>query len=243
MKHILITGCGFLGEHLLQNKNYSFAIVDKNEIGVETSFHKYKIDLANINDVEKIIQTEAPDYVIHTAANKYIDKCEQDILTSIDDNIVATSNLVKLKHKYGYGLVFISTDKAVEPESIYGYEKMLCERLVVQNNGVIIRLVNLMGSTGSVLPIWNKLISEKKPIVVRGKDTTRWMMSVEEACRIIFDSLDSKGEIIVPKEIQNVNIYDLAKTLTNNIILEDSVKAFEKSSEKLYWENEKIQYK
>lgn len=237
--HILIVGYGYLGRHLTNNKKYTFATLDKNEVNSE--FNNYQIDASNLSQLEKVIKKEKPDVVIDTAANKYVDKCEQDINSSISDNITSIQNLVALKNKYNFKLIYVSTDKAVNPANIYGCEKRIAEKLVLQYGGTIVRLVNIINSTGSVLPIWKKLLENNQPIVVKGKHTSRYMMSVDEACEIIFKATEYNNCIIVPKKLKKVNIYKLAKTLTNrkNIKIE-KLPNFEKVEEKITWTNEKV---
>ena len=86
--------------------------------------------------------------------------------------------------------------------------------------------------------MWSSLIREGKPVHVRGKDTYRWMINPEECCRVLIEAMNYKGVTIVPKNIEHINIYELAKTLTDNIILEKGVNSFEKTDEKLCWDNE-----
>lgn len=237
--HILIMGCGYLGSYLLKNETYSFSTLDKNKLTINSPYKHYEIDASDIYKLEEVIKKESPDIVIDTAANKYIDKCEENVNSSINDNIITVQNIVKLKDKYNFKLIYISTDKSVFPSSVYGAEKMIAERLVLQNNGTVVRLVNILNSTGSILPRWRDLISKNLPITVRGKRTSRYMMTVEDACDVIYKSFQCEGKIIVPKNIKKVNIYKLAKSMTNDIIVEN-LPTFEKVNEQINWNGENI---
>jgi len=240
---ILITGCGFIGSHLYKNDSNVYLFVDKKEKPDKLNLPFKQVDLADNQKLEFIILDFKPDLVIHTAANKYIDRCEANALSSFNDNLLASYNLCQLKEQYGFKLVYISTDKAVNPTSLYGQQKSICEKMVLEVGGTVVRLVNILWSTGSILPIWTELLKQGKKIEVRGKDITRKMMTIDEAVDIIYRAVDYPNTIVLPKNYIEQNIYQLALTLTSveNIILTEPL-FMEKLVEEIALPYEKVLY-
>lgn len=246
---ILITGFGTLGRELVKKQKHEYIVVDKNPetLSIETISHDNIIkrhcgNIADYNYLLNLVTQYWPiDTVIHTAANKYIDRCEDDVLSSIDDNVIAVTNLCKLKTIFGFGLIFISTDKAVNPVSVYGCEKHIGEKAVLKAGGTVVRLVNIINSTGSVLPVWERKLKNGENIQVRGVRVGRKMMSVEYAVNIIYRAMNYPGKIIIPKHYEDVNIFNLARTLTNDEKIEiTELSPFEKIEEELFLPSEDV---
>ena len=178
--------------------------------------------------VELLIKTHRPDIIYHTAALKHITFVESDHLEALKTNFVATVNIAKICIKYKIPkMVFISTDKAVEPSNIMGATKRLCEKYLqmISDNFVtnfeIVRFGNVLGSTGSVVPLFHKQINEGGPITITHPEISRYFMTIREAVELVLiSSITGKNEngVIKILEIGNpVKIKDLAKK-NDNII-------------------------
>lgn len=245
---ILITGFGTLGRELVKNKKHEYIVVDKNPevlsgemISYDNIIRRHCGNIADYDYLSGLVAQYWPDMIIHTAANKYIDRCEDDVLSSIDDNVIAVANLCKLKTIFGFGLIFISTDKAVNPVSVYGCEKHIGEKAVLKAGGTVVRLVNIINSTGSVLPIWERKLKNGENIQVRVVRVGRKMMPVEYAVNIIYRAMNYPSKIIIPKHYEDVNIFNLARTLADDEKIEiTELSPFEKIEEELFLPSEDV---
>ena len=278
-KTILITGAGgTIGSELASQiadmepkyiilSDYSeyalWTITDK----ISTKIKEEKIisillDTRDRNAVEKTFNTNKPDIVLHTAALKHVPICEQHPSDAIRTNILGTKiiaeNAIKFKTKI---MVLISTDKAVEPTNFMGASKRAAE-IYIQNldrekhstNFVTVRFGNVLGSTGSVIPLFQNQILRGGPIKVTHKDTTRFFMSVKEAVELVLISLTNslntkeRGGINVLQMGEPMKIDDLAKQLARLSgltpgkdiqIIYTGLRVGEKLHEKLFHKDEK----
>ena len=278
-KTILITGAGgTIGSELASQiadmkpkyiilSDYSeyalWTITDK----ISTKIKEEKIisillDTRDRNAVEKTFNTNKPDIVLHTAALKHVPICEQHPSDAIRTNILGTQiiakNAIKFKTKI---MVLISTDKAVEPTNFMGASKRAAE-IYIQNldrekhstNFVTVRFGNVLGSTGSVIPLFQNQILRGGPIKVTHKDTTRFFMSVKEAVELVLISLTNslntkeRGGINVLQMGEPMKIDDLAKQLARLSgltpgkdiqIIYTGLRVGEKLHEKLFHKDEK----
>ncbi len=185
--------------------------------------------LASIRDYERmdsIFQKFKPDVVYHSAAYKHVTIMENNICEAISNNVIGTYNICKLTSKYAIkNFIFVSSDKAVRPTNIMGASKRLAEKVVqsfannnVKNSDSIfstVRFGNVIGSSGSVIPIFNYQIKRGGPVTVSHPEITRYFMTIEEAALLILQSytISNGGEIFVLNMGQPVKIYDLAKKM------------------------------
>nr|ADT71687.1 sugar epimerase/dehydratase [uncultured organism] len=140
---------------------------------------------------EKVFQNYKPQIVIHAAAYKHVPLCEENIEGAVLNNIIGTKNCIDLSIKYNVcKFVLISTDKAVRPTNIMGATKRVSE-LYAQNvdskNTLItgVRFGNVLGSSGSVIPKFKKLIEQDLPLTITHPDITRYFMLIPEACQLV----------------------------------------------------------
>ncbi len=253
-KRILITGiAGSIGSELarqLHKKNKVYG-VDINETGLFNIIGELSIsgrvgDIRDEATVKEIFSDFKPQIVYHAAAYKHVTPMEWHPLEAIKANIIGTYNVVQYSKIYPVEkFVFISTDKAVQSASIMGATKRVGE-IIVKNQGkgyVVVRFANVLGSRGSVIPIWEGQINRGEDITVTDPDMTRYFMSVKEACNLVIKGgeMGKGGEIIVLDMGKPVRIKDLAQEIVDKLggkIKYIGVREGEAMQEKLMLEEE-----
>ena len=182
--------------------------------------------IADVQDRKRIFEVMdkyKPDVVYHAAAHKHVPLMEINPREAVKNNILGTRNVAEAaSHARVKSFVMVSTDKAVNPPNIMGATKRLCE-MIVQDMAtrseytkfVAVRFGNVLGSRGSVIPLFKKQISEGGPITVTHPDIVRYFMTIPEAAQLVIQagSLARGGEIFVLDMGQPVKIVDLAKNL------------------------------
>lgn len=181
--------------------------------------------IASVRDrerMEEIFEKYKPQVVFHAAAHKHVPLMETSPVEAIKNNVFGTYNLVECSDKYGIEkFIFISTDKAVNPTSIMGATKRICEMVIQAKNRTsktvfaAVRFGNVLGSHGSVIPLFKKQIEAGGPVTVTHREITRYFMLIPEAVGLILQSATfaNGGEIFVLDMGEPVKIYDLAVTL------------------------------
>jgi len=192
--------------------------------------HTIVASIANADRMDKIFQTYKPDYVFHAAAYKHVPMMENNPSESIQNNVWGTKVIADLSVKYGVKkFVMISTDKAVNPTNVMGCSKRICEiycqslnkMINEQANGkpvtqfVTTRFGNVLGSNGSVIPLFEKQIKSGGPVTVTDPKIIRFFMLIPEACKLVLEAgtHGSGGEIFVFDMGKPVKIADLAKRM------------------------------
>lgn len=185
--------------------------------------------ITNAKRIEHIFKVVRPDYVFHAAAYKHVPMMEDNPSESVHNNIYGTKIVADLSIKYGVKkFVMISTDKAVNPTNVMGCSKRICEIYVQSLNKaelegkikgntqfVTTRFGNVLGSNGSVIPLFEKQIREGGPVTVTDPDIIRYFMLIPEACKLVLEAgtKGNGGEIFVFDMGSPVKIADLAKRM------------------------------
>lgn len=178
-------------------------------------------DVCNKERMELLFSTFKPSWVFHAAAYKHVPMMEQNPMEAVRNNVEGTKNLVDLAKKYQtLKFVMVSTDKAVNPTNVMGASKRIAEIIAQQANSestqfITTRFGNVLGSNGSVIPLFKKQIEQGGPITVTDERITRFFMTIPEACQLVLEAgvMGSGGEIYVFDMGESVKIVDLAKKM------------------------------
>ena len=248
-KVVLVTGGGGsigseLCRQIIKFKPQRLVIVDIYEnnlydIEQELKFNYPKIQIdaivASVREKERLNEIFAeykPYLVFHAAAHKHVPLMETSPLEAIKNNVFGTYNVVNCADEYGVKrFILISTDKAVNPTNIMGATKRLCEMIVQAKNKVsnteyaAVRFGNVLGSNGSVVPLFKKQIAKGGPVTVTHKEITRFFMTIPEAVSLVLQAMSTAkgGEIFVLDMGEPVKIYDMAIKLIKLSGLEPNV--------------------
>ena len=198
------------------------------ELELKRKYEKLDLisEICNIREKEKLeflFNKYKPNVVFHAAAHKHVPLMEHNPEEAIKNNIFGTRNVAECADKYGVErMVLISTDKAVNPTNLMGASKRACELVIEHMNKVskgtkfmAVRFGNILGSNGSVIPIFRKLIEEGKNLTLTHKDITRYFMTIPEAAQLVIEAgaIGNGGEIFILDMGKPTKIYDLAKAM------------------------------
>jgi FlaA1/EpsC-like NDP-sugar epimerase len=219
--------------------------------------------IANIREkrrIDEIFKKYKPDIVFHTAAHKHVPLMEENPSEAIKNNIFGTQNVAECANKYyTKKFIMISTDKAVNPSNIMGVTKRISEGIIQSYNSIssitkfaAVRFGNILGSSGSVIPLFIKQIEEGGPITVTHPDVTRFFMTIYEAVQLVIQVgvMAKGGEIFVLDMGQPIKIYDLARNLIALFglipdkdieIIFTGLRPGEKLHEEILWDQERLQ--
>lgn len=234
-KNILITGgTGSFGRQIIlelmklkpntikifsrdEDKQYTL----QQELAEKPILKKIEFLIGDVRDYDRLYSVmKNVDIVFHAAALKQVPAVEKHPYEAVKTNIIGTYNIVKATVARDVKkVVAISTDKAVKPVNAMGMTKALQEKIILsddleKNNTIFscVRYGNVLGSRGSVIPVWDRKIAEKKPLPITHPEMTRFMLTLNEAIDLVFHSLRySKGGEIFVKKAPSVRIEELAK--------------------------------
>ena len=179
-------------------------------------------DVRSLNRMRKIFDVFRPQIIFHAAAYKHVPMMENNPSEAIHTNILGTKHLVDLACEYHTEkFIFISTDKAVNPTNVMGASKRIAEMYAQQKNKIgstqfiTTRFGNVLGSNGSVIPLFQKQIENGGPVTVTDERITRFFMTIPEACQLVLEafSMGEGGEIFVFDMGESIKIIELAKKM------------------------------
>jgi len=237
-QRILVTGAGgSIGSELCRQLSTFFPeeliLLDKDENSIYEidselrENHNLKIrpliaDIRNSARLNSIFERFRPDVIFHAAAHKHVPLMESNIAEAVLNNVAGTKNVAELAERWRVkSLIYISTDKAVNPTSVMGATKKIGEILIQEiaaksaTRFSCVRFGNVLGSRGSVVPLFQKQIARGGPITITHPDVIRYFMSISEAVQLIIQAgtIGNQGEIFVLNMGEPIRILDLAKDL------------------------------
>jgi FlaA1/EpsC-like NDP-sugar epimerase len=242
-KVVLVTGAaGSIGSEIVRQvlhfRPSKVVLVDQAEsplyeleLDVKTHYSLFfpllEVVVADVSDrsrMQNVFERFGPQVVFHAAAYKHVPLMEEHPYEAVRVNVGGTSNLTALSLEYGVEkFVMVSTDKAVNPTNVMGATKRVAE-LIVQSRErsggaptqfITTRFGNVLGSNGSVIPVFKKQIDQGGPLTITHRDITRYFMTISEACNLVLEAgaMGNGGEIFVFDMGQSVKIMDLAKKM------------------------------
>lgn len=253
-KTILVTGAaGSIGTELvrqiLQYKPSKIYLIDNSEAAIynfefelkqnqtKTQIHFLVTDINNHQRIAQLLTDMQPDIVYHCAAYKHVPLMEKLPYEAIRTNVYGTKNLADVCKKLGvHKFIYISTDKAVNPTNVMGATKRIAELYIhslsatnqYRTKFVITRFGNVLGSNGSVVPLFEKQIQTGGPITVTHRDIERFFMTIPEACQLVLEAsvMGQGGETYVFDMGRPVKIYELAKKMIqlSGLVLDKDIK-------------------
>lgn len=242
-KRILITGvCGTVGSELIKQllSEPEFAPaevigIDNNESELFFIDQKYINDsracfyMADLRDKDTLCRKmKDVDIVFHSAALKHVVLCERSPYEAVQTNIMGVENVIAAAYENNVEkVIFTSSDKAVNPTNVMGTSKLMGERLITAANSnqresstifASTRFGNVLGSNGSVIPIFEKQIEQGGPVTLTDPEMTRFVMTIEQAAKLVLDSasLAKGGEVFITK-MPIIRIEDLAKVMIEEL--------------------------
>lgn len=240
-KRVLVTGaCGTVGRELVRQlldmSDLAELVGIDNNVSelffIEQRFLKYdhaRFTLGDVRDRDKLCRKmKGVDIVFHCAAFKHVILCERSPFEAVQTNIVGVQNIIYASCENNVErVIFTSSDKAVNPTNVMGTSKLMGERLMTAANAnfkgegpifISTRFGNVLGSRGSVIPIFQQQIKKGGPLTLTERDMTRFIMSIEQAVELVINSaeLARGGEVFVTK-MPTIRIQDLAKIMIREL--------------------------
>jgi FlaA1/EpsC-like NDP-sugar epimerase len=237
-KVVLVTGAaGSIGSEIsrqIARFNYSHLILvdqaesdlyDLEQYFCEKGYEKITAivaDVRNLNRMSQILKIYQPHFIFHAAAYKHVPLMEKNPFEAVNVNVSGTVNLAQLAIKNKVEkFVMVSTDKAVNPTNIMGATKRIAEMFINSLEGasetkfITTRFGNVLGSNGSVIPLFQRQINDGGPLTVTHKDINRFFMTIPEACQLVLEAgaMGAGGEIFVFDMGESIKIFDLAKNM------------------------------
>lgn len=257
-KSILITGgSGSLGKALVRQlldkaEVRRIAIYSRDELKQFHMRSEFEDDsrlrwfIGDVRDKDRLVRAmHGVDYVVHAAALKQVDTGEYNPMEFIKTNVIGSQNVIEASIEAGVSkVVALSTDKASSPINLYGATKLTADKLFIAANNYsqsygtkfcVVRYGNVMGSRGSVIPFFQNLAVEGKPLPITDLRMTRFWISIEHAVKFVLDSCEimQGGELYVPR-IPSMRIVDLASAISpNSDIVEIGIRPGEKLHEEM----------
>jgi FlaA1/EpsC-like NDP-sugar epimerase len=212
------------GENSIYQIDRELRLLQEEGVGEKTTLVPVIGDLKDRDYMDYITDRLKADVIFHTAAYKHVPMTEENPVAAIENNLFGTDNLVTAARKHGVRrFVLVTTDKAVDPISVYGASKYLCERLVLEAaegagtaaNFMVVRFGNVLGSRGSIMPLFQKQIEKGGPVTVTHPEMKRWFMTIPEACSLVLKAggVGENGRLYLLDMGEPVRIKDMAEQM------------------------------
>ncbi|OAB34493.1 hypothetical protein PMSM_11530 [Paenibacillus macquariensis subsp. macquariensis] len=213
-KEMLLLGHGENSIYLIEQ--------ELRELYPQQVIHPIIADIQDVSRIESVFQNFRPTIVYHAAAHKHVPLMEMNPVEAVKNNVIGTRNVAEASDKYGVKrFILISSDKAVNPTSVMGATKRAAEMIINDQNAfsktafAAVRFGNVLGSRGSVIPLFKRQIENGGPVTVTDMEMVRYFMTIPEAVQLVIQSsvLAQGGEVFVLDMGKPVRIYDLARDL------------------------------
>jgi len=210
------------GENSIYQIDRELRLLQEEGVGEKAAIVPVIGELKDAHYMDYIMSQLKADAVFHTAAYKHVPMMEENTVAAIENNVFGTENLINAAVKHGIKrFVHITTDKAVEPVSVYGASKSICERMVLEaakKNGcnfMVVRFGNVLGSRGSIVPLFQQQIEKGGPVTVTDPEIRRYFMTISEACSLVLKAggVGENGHLYLLDMGEPVRIRDLAEQL------------------------------
>lgn len=212
------------GEDSIYQIDRELRLLRDEGIGERTAIVPIIGDIKDENYIDYLLGHLKADAIFHTAAYKHVPMMEENPVAAIENNLFGTSNLINSAKKHNVRrFVFISTDKAVEPVSVYGISKQLAERLVLETarslsaglDFMAVRFGNVLGSRGSIIPLFQRQIEKGGPLTITHPDMKRWFMTIPEACSLVLKAggVGENGALYLLDMGEPLRIKDMAEQM------------------------------
>jgi FlaA1/EpsC-like NDP-sugar epimerase len=221
----------------------------KSRYGDELNLRVEIVTVCDKKQIDKVFREHTPDIVLHAAAHKHVPLMERNVIEAVQNNVFGTLNMVEACEKYHVKrFIMVSTDKAVNPTNVMGATKRMCEMIVQSRTGTdtsfsATRFGNVLGSNGSVIPLFKRQIANGGPVTITDKRIIRYFMTIPEASQLVMTSgaMAKNGELYVLDMGKPVKILELAENMIRLSGLEpykdiDIVETGLRPGEKLYEE-------
>ena len=235
MKKVLVTGgSGTVGKAFIEEYygQYEFYSISRNESYIselKQQFPDVNVFIGDICDFDHLVNIYSkvrPDIVVHAAAIKHINLAEENPSRAVEVNLVGSLNVIKASVRLEVPLTIgVSTDKACDPDSVYGYSKKIMERMFSQYHNhctkfVCTRFANVAKSNGSVIPYWVSEAEKGNKLKLTDMEMNRLMFSSQEAAQLIHKAIDYSSMndfFVLCRIMKNVNLFNLAKFIGDDV--------------------------
>ena len=212
------------GENSIYQIDRELRLLQDEGVGEKAAIVPVIGELKDAGYIDYILSQLKADAIFHTAAYKHVPMMEENPVAAIENNVLGTENLIKAAIKHNVKrFVHISTDKAVNPVSVYGVSKYICEHMVLDasvssrhsTHFVVVRFGNVLGSRGSIVPLFQKQIEKGGPVTITHPDVRRFFMTISEACSLVLKAggVGENGGLYLLDMGEPVRIRDLAEQL------------------------------
>lgn len=195
-------GSAFVKRYHTEHQITVFSRDETKQFEMRQKYPDVRYEIGDVRDRQRVGEVmKGQDYAFHAAALKQVPSCEFFPFEAVKTNILGTEHVAEAAQANGVKLVFLSTDKAVYPINAMGVSKAMAERLAISKGAIVTRYGNVMRSRGSIIPIWEQLAKEGKPLPLTDPSMTRFLLSLDDSIDLVMYALENgnPGELFVKK--------------------------------------------